>query len=215
MTLEGLILISFAPGLFWLWFFLRLDKYRPEPRRLVVVTFLFGCLSTIPAAILEGIFGVGELLESDSDLITFATGMLLVVGPVEEICKFSVIRLVPYRSLYFDEPIDGLVYGAAASLGFASLENLVYVLNYGPEVMLLRAPLSTLAHLTFGSIWGYALGQHHSSGGKRIGIVIGGLALAAAVHALFNITVFAFPLVAVVLVAIGGLWSFPVFPRSA
>lgn len=211
MTLEGLILISFTPGLFWLWIFLRLDKYRPEPRRLIVVTFLFGCLSTIPAAILEGIFGVGQLLESDPDLITIATGMLLVVGPIEEICKFSVVRLVPYRSLYFDEPMDGLVYGAAASLGFASLENLVYVLSYGPEVMFFRAPISTLGHLTFGSIWGYALGQHHSSGGGKIELVIGGLALAAVIHALFNIMVFTFPLVAAALVAIGGFLSFKGF----
>jgi RsiW-degrading membrane proteinase PrsW (M82 family) len=70
--------------------------------------------------------------------------MLVVVGPVEELCKFGAVRLGVYRSLYFDAPIHGLVYSVTASLGFASLENLFYVFQYGPEVMLLRDPLATL-----------------------------------------------------------------------
>ena len=144
MGLQALILASFSPGIFWLWFFLRQDRYRPEPKRLIALTFLLGSISTIPAIILESIFNIGGLLEDQTSLLTFATGMLLVVGPVEELCKFGVVRLVPYRSLYFDEPMDGLVYAATASLGFASLENLGYVLGYGPEVMLFRAPVSTI-----------------------------------------------------------------------
>jgi RsiW-degrading membrane proteinase PrsW (M82 family) len=214
LTVQGLILIAFTPGLFWLWFFLRLDRYRPEPKRLIALTFLLGCLSTIPAGIVNASFGIGALLDSDPDLITVAAGMLLVVGPIEELSKFVVVRLVPYRSLYFDEPMDGLVYGATASLGFASLENLFYVLEFGPGVMLVRAPISTLAHLVFGSIWGYALGQHHSSGGNRQWLVAGTLALAATVHALFNVAVFTFPLASLALVAVGGVWAFNSFRRG-
>lgn len=208
MGIQTLILVAFSPGFFWLWFFLRQDKLRPAPKRLIALTFLLGCVSTIPAGILNAIFGINALLESSPDLATLATGMLLVVGPVEELCKFSAVRLVAYRSLYFDEPMDGLVYGAAASLGFASLENFFYVLNYGPEVMLVRAPLSTVAHLVFGSIWGYALGQHHSSNYSKLGLVIGGLALAATAHALFNVSVVFYPWAAAFLVLLGGIWSF-------
>jgi RsiW-degrading membrane proteinase PrsW (M82 family) len=214
LTVEGLLLIAFTPGLFWLWFFLRLDRHRPEPKRLIAITFLLGCLSTIPAGIVNTSFGIDALLNSDPDLITVAAGMLFVVGPIEELSKFAVVRLVPYRSLYFDEPMDGLVYGVTASLGFASLENLIYVLEFGSGVMLVRAPISTLAHLVFGSIWGYALGQHHSSGGNRKGLVLGGLALAATVHALFNVAVFTFPLASLALVAVGGVWAFKSFRRE-
>lgn len=64
--------------------------------------------------------------------------MLFLVGPAEELGKFAVVRLIPYRSLYFDESKDGLVYGAASSLGFASLENLVYMLTIGPEVLIVH-----------------------------------------------------------------------------
>jgi len=211
LGIQTLLLASFSPGFFWLWFFLRQNKLRPAPKRLIALTFLLGCVSTIPAAILEGIFNLGGLLEAETDLATVATGMLLVVGPVEELCKFSAVRFAAYRSQYFDEPMDGLVYGAAASLGFASLENFFYVLSYGPEVMLLRAPLSTVAHLVFGSIWGYALGQHHSSNFGKLWLVIGGLALAAVAHALFNVTVVFYPWAAVLLVLAGGIWSFKRF----
>ena len=122
MGIAGLVLVSFTPGLFWLWFFLRQDVYRPEPRRLIAWTFLLGALATIPALIAEAIFLTDSDLDEGASLQATAAAMLLVVGPVEEACKFAVVRLKPYRSLYFDEPVDGLVYAAAASLGFASLE---------------------------------------------------------------------------------------------
>lgn len=203
-----LFLISFAPGIFWLWFFLRQDKIRPEPLRLIALTFLLGCASTIPAGLGNYLFGADNLLEGSPNLISVVTAMTLVVGPVEELCKFGAVRLGPYRSLYFDEPVDGLVYASAASLGFASLENLFYVWQYGPAVMLLRAPLSTVGHLVFGSIWGYALGQYYISGGRKRALLFRSLVLAAGAHALFNVLVFSFPLGAVALVILGGIWSF-------
>ena len=140
------MLVAFAPGLFWLWFFLRKDAYGPAPRQLIAATFVLGCVATIPAAIIEYVVLGESFLEESAGLGGLAAGMLLIVGPVEEACKFAVVRLKAYRSSYFDEPVDGLVYAASASLGFASVENLIYVLELGPEVMILRAPVSTVAH---------------------------------------------------------------------
>lgn len=201
-------LVAFTPGLFWLWFFLRHDKIRPEPLRLIALTFALGCASTIPAGLGNYFFGADSLLEGSPNFVSVVTAMTLVVGPVEELCKFGAVRLGPYRSLYFDEPVDGLVYAFSASLGFASLENLFYVFQYGPEVMLVRAPVSTVGHLVFGSIWGYALGQNYISNGRRRPLVLGSLTLAAGAHALFNVLVFSFPLGAVCLTLLGGIWSF-------
>ncbi len=206
MVVVGFVLLAFTPGLFWLWFFLRQDVYRPEPRKLIALTFVLGCLSTIPAGIVEAIFLADFDLEEGA-LLGTAAAMLLVVGPIEEASKFAVVRLKSYRSLYFDEPTDGLVYAAAASLGFASLENLAYVVTFGPEVMIVRAPLSTVGHLVFGSIWGYALGVHHASGYNRTGLVVISLSLASVVHAAFNIAVFGFPPGAIALVVVVGIWA--------
>ncbi len=202
------LIIAFAPGFFWLWFFLRQDKIRPEPRKLIALTFLLGCVSTIPAGIGNALLGANTLLEGSPHFMSVITAMTFVVGPVEELCKFGAVRLGPYRTLYFDEPVDGLVYSFAASLGFASLENLLYVLQFGPEVMFGRAPLSTVGHLVFGSFWGLALGRYYVSGGRGKRMLIGSLALAAGAHALFNVLVFSYPLGAVGLTILGGIWSF-------
>ena len=202
------MLVSFAPGLFWLWFYLRKDIYRPAPQRLIAITFGLGCLSTIPAAIVQFIL-LGDLPLEEGLHGGTATAML-VVGIVEELCKFAVVRFKPYRSPYFDEPMDGLVYAAAASLGFASLENAVYVLQFGPEVMIIRAPVSTLAHLVYGSIWGYALGVHLMSGYNKPVLVVVGIGLAAGIHALFNVLLLEelLALGAIALAIAGGVWAF-------
>ena len=207
--MEPLIfpLLAFAPGIFWLWFFIRRGVYRPGPRRLLVYTFLLGMVATIPAGIMNYLF-LDESVTSDSaDLASVAVGMLLVVGPVEETCKFLAVRLLAYRSMYFDEPADGLVYSAAASLGFASLENLLYIAEFGPEVMIVRAPLSTLGHLVFGSLWGYALGRHIQSQGCSKGQIFVGIAAGAVAHGLFNVSVFVFWPAAAALTFVGALWT--------
>ena len=209
MIVVGLVLVAVAPGLFWLWFFLRKDAYGPAPRQLIAATFVLGCVATIPAAIIEYVVLGESFLEESAGLGGLAAGMLLIVGPVEEACKFAVVRLKAYRSSYFDEPVDGLVYAASASLGFASVENLIYVLELGPEVMILRAPVSTVAHLVFGSIWGYALGLHQQSGYRRHVLVGTCLALGACTHAIFNMLVYAplpLPLAAVALTVGGVIW---------
>ena len=208
MALLGYAVLAFAPGVFWLWFFVRRDIYRPEPRRLLALTFFLGMLSTIPAGILNTVFIDYHMWDGAADFAAVASAMLLIVGPAEELSKFLVVRLGPFRSLYFDEPGDGLVYAAAASLGFASLENLIYILNFGPEVMLGRAPISTLAHVIFGSFWGYGLGLQTQEGrrSRRLWLA-GSLIIAAAVHGLFNVLVFsAWPL-ALILVALGLWWT--------
>ena len=199
-------LLAFAPAVFWFWFFTRKNTYRPEPKRLIALTFFLGMLSTIPAGILNTIFLDDSVLDATANLASMASGMLFVVGPVEETSKFFAVYWVAYRSLYFDEPSDGLVYAAAASLGFASLENLMYILGFGPAVMLGRAPLSTVAHVIFGSFWGLALGRRTQANSRGATVVVG-IATAALVHGLFNLFLFAFPPIAIALVVLGVWWT--------
>ena len=200
-------LLAFTPGLFWLWFFIRRSVYRPGPRRLLVYTFLLGMASTLPAGIINAIFLDDSILSDEAELVSVAVGMLLVVGPGEETCKYLAVLLLAYRSPYFDEPGDGLAYSAAASLGFASLENLMYILAFGPAVMLGRAPLSTAAHVIFGSFWGYALGMQVRAGRRRSWQTAIGITAGAIVHGLFNVAVFLFLPAAILLVTLGIVWT--------
>ncbi len=210
MEAPTFVVLALAPGLFWLWFYVRKNSYRPEPRRLLATTFGLGMLSTIPAGIIERVF-ISDALDGPN--VTFgamAFNMLFIVGPVEEVSKFLAVRLHAFRSRYFEEPMDGLVYSAAASLGFASLENLFYILNYGPEVIIARGPLSTLAHLVFGGFWGYALGWSHGRRGAGLWVAAG-LIVAAAFHGFFNTSVIgeggAGIGLGIALVVFGAMWT--------
>ena len=206
--LPTYLALAFAPGLFWLWFFAKRNVYRPDPKRILAATFFLGMASTFPAGFLNVTLVDDEaILGSSANLTSVAAGMFFVVGPVEEACKFLAVRLYAYRTKYFDEPMDGLVYAAAASLGFASLENLYYIVDYGPEVMIGRAPLSTLGHVVFGSAWGYALGLQARAGKKKSSFVLAaGIAAAAILHGAFNTLLFSGDLAVLLLLFGAGVW---------
>jgi RsiW-degrading membrane proteinase PrsW (M82 family) len=155
----------------------------------MIGTFILGALSIIPAAALETWLIDDSVFSAVATLASVATVMFFVVGPVEEFSKFLAVRFGAARSRYFEETMDGLVYAAAASFGFASAENISYAFQYGPEVMLQRGPISTVAHFAFGALWGVALGARAEGRVGRTAIV-GGLAAAAAMHGLFNVLVF-------------------------
>lgn len=201
------LVLAFTPGVFWVWFFVRRDVYRPEPRRLIALTFFLGMLSTIPAGIVNEIFVDDSILSENANLTSVAMTMLFVVGPIEELSKFMAVRLMAYKSLYFDEPGDGLVYSSAASLGFASLENLSYIFAFGPSVMIGRAPLSTLAHVIFGTFWGRELGLSAQKSGNGLPRIVLSIGLAAIAHGLFNVAVFTQPLIGIAMVIVGAFWT--------
>ena len=162
--------LGLAPGLLWLWFIYRGNKYRPEPKGLVIRTFLFGMMAIIPvmfvetALLLPYVFTHIDQFKNFSmtDLNNLTIGQIayvsfLVAGVTEEFFKFLVVRTTIYKSPYFDEPIDGLVYSSAAALGFASLENIEYLIQFGWQTALVRAPITTMAHVVFSAMWGYPL----------------------------------------------------------
>ncbi|MBM3944598.1 MAG: PrsW family intramembrane metalloprotease, partial [SAR202 cluster bacterium] len=85
-----------------------------KPWRLIAVTFVLGGVSTIPAGILNSIFIDESVLEGGLDFAAVAIQMLMVVGPVEETSKFAAVWVRAYRSSYYEQPIDGLMFAAAA-----------------------------------------------------------------------------------------------------
>jgi RsiW-degrading membrane proteinase PrsW (M82 family) len=182
---------------------------------LIALSFFLGMIAIIPAGIINTIALPDDLLSGGATMTAFAAGMLLVVGPVEETSKFLAVRFGALRSAYFQEPVDGLVYSTAAALGFASLENLLYVMQFGPGVMVARAPLSTVAHLVFAALWGYGLGQRQA-GTRGRWFVFGTLLAAAALHAAFNITAFSetYLWVSFLIVGLGGLLVYKAFQRG-
>ena len=124
------ILVSILPGALWLLYFYRQDRYEPEPRSLVFWVFLGGMLLVIPAGALES-FGKEGLVEARNagDLISLFYYSFFFIGLIEEGLKFLLLWFLVRPKKVMDEPVDGVVYGITAGLGFASLENFLYTQN--------------------------------------------------------------------------------------
>ncbi|MEW6235258.1 MAG: PrsW family intramembrane metalloprotease [Candidatus Omnitrophota bacterium] len=196
-------LLAFAPGIFWLGYIYKKDKWEPEPQKLVLCVFFLGMLAVIPAMLASFVLSLGIPHRE----ISSAYRTCFIAPVIEELCKFLVVYLTIFRSWEFDEPMDGIVYAAAAALGFASLENVSYLwFEYQtPEFVpppdssvipqsalwnlaFLRGILSVPGHVIDSCMWGYALGvakflRHRAL--ARI-IIVKGLILGMALHALFN-----------------------------
>ena len=191
MAVVVAVISAIIPGFLWLWVFAHGRSYRGAPLKILLITFLFGMLSIIPAGALE--FWLIDFDDVEYSLVNFgafAAAMFFVIGPVEETSKFLAVRLGVYRTRHLKEPLDGLIYGAAASLGFATAENIGYALSFGPEIMIIRGPLSTLGHVVFGSLWALSLNPIAPPGRRRL-IGIAALTAAALLHGLFNLLLFA------------------------
>ena len=195
--------LGLAPGLLWLWLIYRGNKYRPEPKGLIIRTFLFGMVVIIPVGFVETALLLPYVFThidqfknfSMTDLNNLTIGQIayvsfLVAGVTEELFKFLVVRMTIYKSPYFDEPIDGLVYSSAAALGFASFENIGYLISYGWQTALVRAPITTLAHVVFSAMWGYPLALKKLKGNNSTIFLWLGLAGAMAGHGLFDFLAF-------------------------
>lgn len=190
MAVGVAVISAIIPGFLWLWVFTHGRSYRGAPLKVLMVTFLLGMSSTVPVAVIYSYILDVELEElAAADFKTVAAAMFFIVGPVEETSKFFAVRLGVYRTRHLREPLDGLIYGAAASLGFATAENIGYSLAFGPEVMIARGPISTVAHVIFGSIWALSLNPGAPSGQRKL-FGVAALAGAAALHGLFNVLAF-------------------------
>jgi RsiW-degrading membrane proteinase PrsW (M82 family) len=153
----GLLALAIAPGLAICIFIYLKDKYNKEPFGLMLMSFIFGMVSIVPAIALEKSFGIspGQLSgQSISSVALFAYG---VVALSEEGCKLLVVRLFCYPRKAFDDPFDGILYCVIVSMGFATLENIGYTLQQGIGTGITRMFLSVPAHATFAVLMGYHL----------------------------------------------------------
>lgn len=184
--------LSLTFGFFWLWWYYRQDVFDKEPKRLVLLIFVLSMPLSVLSGLLEYTLDQGNGTYSEhSGFFVAALFYLGVVAIIEELAKFFVVFTVAYPNKAFNEPMDGIVYAAAAAVGFASFENVFYVLNKGPLVLLLRGPFSTLGHVLFSALWGAALGLslNEPSRRKRFRMIITGLVLSILAHGTYNILI--------------------------
>jgi RsiW-degrading membrane proteinase PrsW (M82 family) len=165
------LVLGAAPSLALMVFFYLKDRYEPEPRGHVAFAFVKGALAIVPAYLAaRGIeLAVGRLwLELGGTPARVFEAWVMAAG-VEEACKWAVFVVFIYRWNEFDEPLDGVVYGVALALGFATVENVLCVLRDGLRVGVLRAVFAVPAHALFGAAMGFYLGRAKLGDGQHGG----------------------------------------------
>ena len=190
----GLLVLAIAPAVaLFLFFYLR-DKYRKEPIGVLLVTFVLGAASLVPAVIttlsLQKLTG---WYSGTPNLFQAFLGAMIIVGVVEEGAKFLVVRFYAYHRPEFDEPYDGIMYSVMAALGFATLENVMYVFSRGAGTGVMRALLAMPSHAFDGVLMGYFLGEAKFARNERIGNWLSalGFGLAVVAHGMYDFIVFA------------------------
>lgn len=185
-----LVAVAVAPGAFWLWYFLRRDHLRPEPRSLVGRVFLLGAGAAVLAGVVELVVFAAAGIEAERSGLRGAIVTASIIAVIEEGLKFAAIYYGVYRRVECDEVLDGIIYAVAVSLGFATLENLAYVLGGGVGVGVMRAILSVPGHAFFGALMGFYIGVAKCSTSGAAGSLARGLILAVVAHAAYDAFLF-------------------------
>ncbi len=157
MGIFILLALALAPGIAISIFIYFRDKYEKEPLSLLLFSFLLGLLTIIPPLFIE-IFFDSKGINENSGVLGSAVYAFLVVGLSEEGSKFLLLRFYPYRKKSFNEPFDGIVYAVMISMGFATAENLFYVLDGGVSVGIMRLFTAVPAHASFAILMGFFAG---------------------------------------------------------
>jgi len=174
------------PTLLWLWFWLKEDEKKPEPRGLIILSFIAGMIVVVVALPLEKI-SINFFEEQKT--------LLFVWASIEEVLKYLAIVLVAFSSRFFDEPIDAVIYMITVALGFSALENTLYLIEpiKNGEMLVgflngnLRFLGATLLHVVSSASIGIAIAFSFYKN-KFIKIIssIIGLVTAIVLHSLFN-----------------------------
>jgi len=199
--LHGQEEVSALPALALAVYVRRTDVTSGEPLSVLVATFLLGVLTANFAAVFNS---VTRPAFSGLGFLGNALFFFLIVGPIEETVKLLAVRLYAYGTDHFEAVVDGAVYGAVAGLGFATIENALYItqnldgpmatgiglglIGAGGNITAIRA-LAGPGHVIYSAFAGYYLGLAKFNRENRGPIIVKGLLIAALIHATYNTTV--------------------------
>lgn len=164
----SLLLVATAPVFIILAYIYYRDKYEREPVKLLFEGLVAGGVIVFPIIYFEQI--ISNIGSGLPQLPNAAWTAFMVAALVEEAFKFFAVMILVWRNPNFNEKFDGIVYAVFVSLGFALVENIMYVITRdgGMTVGLARAFTAVPAHAMFGILMGYWLGKARFVPSKRI-----------------------------------------------
>ena len=206
--MTSILLIALGPVIAIFFFFFAKDRYEREPLARLLLTAGVGAASAIPVVIVESIWGnaVTDLAYLSANEMAFMA--YVEVGFTEEFFKMLAFLVTAYWSKHMNEPYDGIMYAVSASLGFAAIENILYVFNGGIGTGILRAITAVPAHAMFGLFIGYFAGRAKfakTSGFAKFLLIVVGLLISVFLHGTYDLIAFR----SAALQNLGFLWVFP------
>ncbi|OGI89412.1 hypothetical protein A2911_02490 [Candidatus Nomurabacteria bacterium RIFCSPLOWO2_01_FULL_40_15] len=174
------------PALFWLWFWLKEDNKKSEPKGLLTICFIVGMIAVF------FVLPIQKFIQSN---IASQEWQIILWAGTEEVIKYLAVLIILYKSSYVDEPIDWPIFLITAALGFAALENTLFLIKPFSQgevtVGLLTGQLrflgSTLLHAVSSGIIGISLGlSFHMDKPKKKLYLLVGLLVATTLHSVFN-----------------------------
>ena len=189
LNIYDLVLVSLSilPGFFIMSVIYNLDEQNKEPLWLLAIAFILGAVNllldiNILEYLLSSIGDQNNLLSAGIEALTVST--------TEECLKFLVVMLIIYPNKYFDEPFDGIVYSVFVGMGFATAENLTFVLQSSASLALMRMLTAVPAHFVFAVIMGYYLGKAKSSKKSQLIFIVLSILIPIVFHALYDYFLF-------------------------
>ncbi len=186
----SLLLLAIAPAMIIILYIYFKDKFEKEPILFLFKNFLMGATVSIIITLILSVIAnqIFPLTDATSIFQQFIKAFV-VVGLVEEFSKYIIVKYYAQRNAEFNEPFDGIVYAVMVSMGFAALENVLYVFQHGVATGVLRAFTAVPAHATFGILMGYFMGLAKFSKNKQL-LNLTGLLVATFFHGAYDFFLF-------------------------
>ena len=185
-----LLLLAISPAIIIVLYIYFKDKFEKEPIPFLVKNVLLGATVSILITVILGGFASWfiSFIDGASILYQFLHAFIAVAF-VEEFSKYIIVRYYSQRSKEYNEPFDGIVYAVMVSMGFATLENVLYVFQHGVSTGVIRAFTAVPAHATFAILMGYFMGKAKFSK-NRIVLNLLGLLFATLFHGAYDFFLF-------------------------
>lgn len=225
------IIFGILPSLIWLFYYLLKDLH-PEPKRMILKVFLYGAAITLPVFLAQVL--LTEFLKqlqplefmNSFPIVMDILKWFFVIALTEEVAKYLIVKSTIFNSYALDEPLDVMLYIVVAALGFAALENILYlfsplydtsvsaVVGITLTISFIRFIGATFLHTLCSALLGYFLIKSLSDPKKGVWLTIVGVLLATLLHGLYDFSIIAlqspFNLIIPVLI-VAGLALFMVY----
>ncbi len=195
---------AIAPGGVIVYWFYRQDQDHPEPKRLLLRVFVLGILSTIPLLCLDYLVTNSMWYLGMPEMLRFIFVSYVMAGFFEEWFKLIIVKKAVYDHDRFDEIMDGIIYTVTASMGFACMENVIYVTGHSWQTAVARGLTAVPLHAFCSGVMGYYLGRAKcaSSAKAETFLIRQGFLTAVTVHGTYNFLLFVSPVFGVLYSAV-------------